>query len=45
MDKNKEKSEYNKYKKYDEQIQDLKESYKLGKKYYKNVENKIKDYN
>ena len=36
---NKEKSKYSK-KKQNEEIQDLKESYKLGKEYYKNVENK-----
>lgn len=37
---NKGKSKCNK-KEQDKEIQDLKESYKLGKKYYKNVENKI----
>jgi len=39
---NKEKSKCNKKKK-NKEIQDLKESYKLGKEYYKNVENKIND--
>lgn len=37
---NKEKSKYSK-KKQNEEIQDLKESYKLGKEYYKNIEKKI----
>ena len=41
MDKNK-KSKYNKQKE-NEEIQELKESYKMGKEYYKNVENKIEE--
>ena len=42
MDNNKEKSKCNK-KKHNKEIKDLKESYKLGKEYYKNVEKKIND--
>lgn len=38
---NKEKRKCNAKKKQNEEIEDLKESYKLGKEYYKNVENKI----
>ena len=41
MDKSKEKSKYHKQKKHNEEVEDLKESYKIGKEYYKNVENKI----
>jgi len=42
--KNKEKNNLKKKKKYEkEEIDDLKESYKLGKEYYKNVEKKIKN--
>lgn len=38
MDKSKENINSNKH---SEEVEDLKESYKIGKKYYKNVENKI----
>lgn len=41
MKKSKENIKYSKHKKYTEEIVDLKESYKIGKEYYKNVENKI----
>ena len=41
MDKSKEKSNSSKHKKHNEEVEYLKESYKIGKEYYKNVENKI----
>jgi len=42
--KNKEKNNLKNNKIYEkEEIDDLKESYKLGKEYYKNVEKKIKN--
>lgn len=41
---NKEKNNFKNQKMYEkEEIEDLKESYKLGKEYYKNVEKKIKN--
>ena len=41
MGKSKEKTNSNKHKKHNEEVEDLKESYKIGKEYYKNVQNKI----